>query len=80
MKILSGLLVFAFSFSVSAKGSTSSHLFLRGVVPVTYKVEIRMDKDGPSPVLISNSHQLKNLPKFKVDKRANDYLVSVVHP
>lgn len=61
-------------------GANNGQLFLRGVVHISYKVEVRMEKHGPVPVLVTNSPHKKSHPRFTVIKLTDDYLVSVIHP
>lgn len=53
---------------------------LRAVVPEKFKVEVKMTENGPKVLLHSNNRRHRHLPKFKIDKKEGNYLVSVTHP
>jgi hypothetical protein len=79
MKNYFGLFLFLLSFSCFAKNTTSL-LYLRAHVPVTHKLEIRMDKKGLHTSMKTNALKGYARPKFFVKKSPHTYIVSVVHP
>lgn len=79
MKNYLGFFLLLFTFEAFSK-NTNSVLLLRGVVPVLYQIDIKMEKDGPKASIYSNHKGQRVLPRYKVTKQENNYLVSIVHP
>ncbi len=82
MKKYLGLILLLLSFNVLAKSakSTTAVLLLRANVPVSYKVNVRVDKHGIHPSLKTNALRGHARPKFEIKKSSHSYIVSVVHP
>lgn len=74
MKTCLGFFLFLFSVSTYA-----DVLLLRGHVPETYNVRLKLDKKNPSPEVISNLSHKREGPKITIDKSKNIYVVSVIH-
>lgn len=77
MKVL-GPFLFLFAFNAFAGSSTV--LQLRAIVPVEYKVQIKVNEEGPVASISSNQKKQTLLPKFEVSKTEDSYLISIVHP
>ena len=77
MKVL-GPFLFLLTFNAFAGNSTT--LQLRAIVPVEYKVQIKVNEEGPSASISSNQKKQTLLPKFEVSKTEDSYLVSIIHP
>lgn len=79
MKKCFGLILLISSFQCFAK-DTSALLILRANVPVTHKIEVRLDKKGFHTHMKTNALIGYARPKFYVKKSPHSYVVSVVHP
>lgn len=79
MKKYFGFILLLLSFQCFAKNTTGL-LILRAQVPVSHKVEIRLDKNGLHTQIKTNALNGYARPKFYVKKSPDTYMVSVVHP
>ena len=79
MKIYLGFILLMFSFQCPAKSKTTV-MFLRAVVPETYKIEIKLDKNGVHPSYKTNALKGHARPVFHISKLPGKYIVSIVHP
>lgn len=79
MKKYLGPIILLLSFQCLAK-SSETNLFLRGTVPATHKIEIRIDKKGFHTHMKTNAPHGHARPKFFIKKSPHSYMVSVVHP
>lgn len=74
MRTLLGSFFLCFSFSVSA----GNVLFLRGFVPLNYKVETLLENNSIKARVRSNDLDHENRPKLKIEKYQDHFVVVVV--
>lgn len=79
MKKYFGFILLLCSFQCFAK-ETAGLLFLRATVPVSHKIEVRMNKNGLQTHMKTNALKGYARPKFYVKKSPHTYIVSIVHP